>query len=131
MSWEAFSELCGLVIDAIGKDKFRSESYIECFLADKDHMYMAHCLSSGDWISGETWLAITLRLLSGNDACDISVIFDISPYHCTKIMQGVLKYFINGYKIGGINMSEYLSDMEQVVCVSRGFSKRSNGVQIV
>ena len=90
MTREAFSELCGLVIDAIGEETFRSESYIERFLAEKDQLYMAHCLSSGGWISGETRLAIILRLLSGSDACDIGLIFDIRPYHCTKICKMLL-----------------------------------------
>ena len=114
MTQEAFSELCGLIIDAIGEDKFRSESYIERFLADKNCMYMDHCLSLGGFISGETRLAITLRLLSDSDACDIGVLFDISPYHCSKIMQNVLKDWINTHSIGGMNMSEYLTDLEQI-----------------
>ena len=108
-----------MIIDAIGEDKFRSESYIESFLADKNCMYMAHCLSSGGFISGETRLAITLRLLSGSDACHIGVLFDISPYHCSKIMLDVLKDWINAHSIGGMNMSEYLSDLEQITQVHK------------
>ena len=75
MSREAFSELCGLIIDAVGEKEFKSESYIDTFLEDSNSMYMAHVKSSGGWISGETKLGITLRLLSGGDSCDLGVIF--------------------------------------------------------
>ena len=63
-----------------------------------------------------------------SDACDIGLVFDISPYHCTKIMRYVIKYWINANKSGGINMGKYLSDRERMESVSKGFSSRSNGV---
>ena len=89
---------------------------------------MAHCKTSGGWISGETKLGITLQLLAGGDVYDLGVIFDISPSHCQVIMKYVLKNWIINTQIGGMNILAYLKDKDQLELVSKGFSKRSNGV---
>ena len=128
MTREAFDELSGLIINHVGESVFRSESYIDNFLVNKNHLYMAHCLTSGGWISGETRLAITLRILAGGNSYDIGVIFDITPKHCNKIMRDVLRHWINKTRIGGINIYEYLQDDQAMSKVSYGFSKRSNGI---
>ena len=43
MTREAFSELCGIVLDAVGEKEFKSKSYIDRFLKDQHSLYMAHC----------------------------------------------------------------------------------------
>ena len=39
---EFFSELCSNIKLSVGEKEFKSESYIDAFLANKDSMYMAH-----------------------------------------------------------------------------------------
>ena len=89
---------------------------------------MAHQKTSCTYISGETKLAITLRLLAGGDACDLGILFDVSFKHCNKIMYLVLSKWINITKIGGIDMYKYLEDDEAMQKISDDFSKRSDGL---
>ena len=64
MTRDCFSLLCQDITMAIGESQFKSESYINTFLNKKGSVYHAHRISSGGVISGETKLAITLRLLA-------------------------------------------------------------------
>ena len=75
MSRACFDRLCQKIIVAVGESSFRSESYIDAFLKGKDQMYQAHEITSGGYISGEVKVAITLRLLAGEDSYDLGVIF--------------------------------------------------------
>ena len=112
----------------MGEQSFRSEAYIDAFLKGKNSMYDANVATTGGCIAGEVKLAITLRLLAGGDALDISVIFDVYSGHIGTIVQHVLLEWINRPNIGGIDMSRYLNDKEAMNNVSKGFSSRSNGV---
>ena len=85
-----FFLLCQTITCAVGESAFKAESYIDAFLRGKDTMFDAHEYTSGGYISGETKLAITLRLLAGGDSYDLGVIFDISYKHCEKILYYVL-----------------------------------------
>ena len=116
------------IISSVDELEFKSESYIDAFLVNEDPMYMAHEKTSGGFISGETKLGVTLRILAGGDCCDLGVLFDISPKHCNKLFHYTLKNWINKSKIGGINIYDYLSNEEAMRRVSIGFSKRSNGI---
>ena len=128
MTRKCFAELCTNIATSVGETEFKSESYIDAFLANKDNMFMAHEKTSGGYISGETKLGLTLRLLAGGDALDLGVMFDIHPRTCNQIMVDVLMKWIIKPKIGGISMYDYLDDQEAMQKVSDGFSKRSNGV---
>ena len=48
-------------------------------------------LTSGGYISGETKITVTLRILVGRYSYNLGVIFDISYKHCEKIMYDVLQ----------------------------------------
>ena len=85
MSRECFSLLCKKITCCIGEKAFKSKSYIDTFFEGKDLMYNAHKRTSGGYISGETKVTATLRLLVGGDSYDLGVIFDISYKHCEKI----------------------------------------------
>ena len=128
MTRACFQQLCAKIIMQIGESNFKSESYIDDFLMNKNRMFMAHQKTSGGYISGETKLTITLRLLAGGDACDLGILFDVSFKHCNKIMYLVLSKWINKTKIGGIDMYKYLDDDAAMQKVSNGFSKRSDGL---
>ena len=89
---------------SVGEGVFKSQVYIDTFLDHPGTMHYANCKTTGDFISGETNLAITIRLLSGGDCMDLGVIFDIYSGHCKTIMYEVLKNWIHGSKIGGIDI---------------------------
>ena len=93
-------------------------------------MYDTNVYITGGYLSGEVNLGIILRLLSGGDALDLAVMFDIRSDHCTKIMYDVLLKWIIHTDIRDLNMIRYLSDKSAMSKVSKGFSKRSNGVLI-
>ena len=128
MTRECFSELCSHIKTSIGEREFKSEFYIDTYLANTDDMHIAHEKTCGGYISGETKLGLTLRLLAGGDALDLGVMFDIHPRYCVQIMIYVLSKWILKPKIGTINMYDYLDDQEAMQKVSDGFSRRSNGV---
>ena len=128
MTRECFAQLCSRIIISVGEKYFKSESYIDAFLRGKDSMFDAHEKTSGGYISGETKLGITLRLLAGGDINDLGALFDITPNHCNKIMLYVLLQWINKTEIGKINMYDYLADDRAMEKCSEGFSIRSNGV---
>ena len=73
-------------------------------------------------------LAIALRLLAGGASYDLSVIFDIHHDHCTIILYEVLLKWVIETGIGDLNTRKYLRDREHMAKVSKGFSKRSNGI---
>ena len=128
MTRECFLNLCNLIISHVGDEAFKSESYLEAYLKGKNSMHLAHEQSCGGYISGETKLAITLRILAGGDPCDLAVLFDITALYCNQIMLFVLKNWINATNIGCIDMHSYLKDLSKLSIVSEGFSQRSNGV---
>ena len=130
MSRECFSLLCQKITCGIGEKAFKSESYIDAFLRGKDKMFNAHEFTSKGYISGETKVAVTLRLLAGGDSYDLGVIFDISFKHYEKILYYVLLHWIINTGIGKIDMENYLNDLAEMKTVSHGFSKRSNGILI-
>lgn len=53
-------------------------------------MFDAHERTFGGYVSGETKLAIILRILAGRDSYDLGVIFDIYYKHCDK---NYIRYF--------------------------------------
>ena len=128
MTRDYFQLLCNTIIAGIGEASFKSEAYIDAFLKGKNAMYKANVQTTGGYIAGEVKLAITLRILGGGNALDIAVIFDVYPRHIRTIVYNVLRDWIKGPNIGGINMSKYLDDVEAIDSVSKGFSVRSNGV---
>ena len=128
MTRECFAQLCSRIIRSVGEKKFKSESYIDAFLKGKDCMFEAHEKTCGGYISGETKVGITLRLLAGGDINDLGVIFDITANYCTIIMLDVLKHWISETDIGKIKMYDYLDDDEALKKCSEGFSIRSNGI---
>ena len=128
MSRECFGTLCHKIACAVGDRQFKSESYIDAYLRGKDLMFDAHECTSGGYISGETKVAVTLRILAGGDSYDLGVIFDITSKHCEKILYEVLEHWIIATVIGKIDMEDYLNDLSEMKFVSNGFSKRSNGL---
>ena len=128
MSKPCFEELCQTIIGKIGESNFKSEAYIDAFLRGNNKMYKAQEKTCGGYISGEIKLATTIRLLSGGDACDLAVIFDVYPSHISVIVREVLENWIIKPNIGKIDILKYLADEEAMNRVSHGFSKRSNGV---
>ena len=74
MTRVCFQLLCAKIISQIGESNFKSESYINAFLLNKNKMFMAHQKTSGRCISSKIKLAITLQLLAGGNACDLGIL---------------------------------------------------------
>ena len=51
MTRQCFSELCQLIISKVGEKQFKSESYINAFLVNKDSMCIANEKTTGGYIS--------------------------------------------------------------------------------
>ena len=136
MTRKCFELLSQTIINNIGANNFKSEEYIDLFLdnefcplGNRSHiMYRAHCHTCGGYISGEIKLAVTLRLLAGGDALDLSLIFDIGHRWCKQILYDVLEHWIVVPNLGGMDIEKYLSNDQELERVSTGFSKRSNGL---
>ena len=134
MSRNCFDLLCCAIISRVTEKKFKSESYLDSFLRDasiKDKismMHKAHSHTSGGFISGEVKLAITLRMLAGGSALDLSVVFDVSESHCKTLFIDVLQNWIIKVNIGDIDIESYLKNEDAMNNVSVGFSRRSNGI---
>ena len=136
MNRNCFKLLCQKIISTVGESKFKSEEYIAAFLVNpysplslqSAKIHNAHCYTSGGYISGEVKLAISLRLLAGGDAYDLAVMFDIGHRWCKQILYDVLNNWIVGINLGNIDIESYLNNEEEMNRVSRGFSKRSNGI---
>ena len=128
MARECFSKLYNFIITRVGEKKFKSESYIDAFLVDKDCMYMKHLKTSGGYISGEVKLGIMLRILAGGNLYDLGVLFDIYPKHCNLIIFNVIYKWIVTPKIESIDFYGYLNDIDPMSKVNDGFAKRSDGV---
>ena len=90
--------LCQKITRAVGERASKSESYIDC----------------GDYISGETKVALILRLLGGGSSYDIKVIFDFSFKTCYNIWYHVLQHWIINTGIGKINMSAMASQRDRM-----------------
>ena len=112
MNRDCFQLLCNTIISKIGESKFKSEEYISTFLSNPlsplssraSLIHHAHCHTSGGYISGEVKLGISLRLLAGGDALDLSVIFDVGYRWCRQILYDVLNHWIVGINLGEIDM---------------------------
>ena len=128
MTRECFALLCEKIKISVGESVFKSQVYIDTFLDYPGSMHTANCETTGGFISGETKLAITIRMLAGGDCMDLSVMFDIYSGHCKIIMYEVLEQWINNSGIGGIDIQSYLNDEVTLAKVSEGFSVRSDGV---
>ena len=95
MTRECFALLCEKIKISVGESMFKSQVYIDTFLDYPGSIHYANCETTGGFISGETKLAITIRMLSGGDCMDLGVIFDIYSGQCKVIMYEVLEYCIN------------------------------------
>ena len=136
MNRDCFKLLCHKIISKIGESKFKSEEYISAFLSNPfsplssraSLIHYAHCHTTGGYISGEVKLGISLRLLAGGDALDLTVMFDVGHRWCKQILYDVLNNWIVEINLGNIDIEAYLSNEDELKRVSKGFSKRSNGI---
>ncbi len=94
MSQECFSKLCHRIQDNVGPNNFKQETFIhELEQTEKKNsktMVHLHCVITGSVVSGETKIAILLRLLAGGSYLDISVLFGISTRHIQRIFNKVV-----------------------------------------
>ena len=102
-----FDALSQLIINDVGEEDFKPESYIKEHLMSmeddlsgsdlsqkKRRMYYAHCFTTGGYINGETKLAITLRLMAGGSYLDIAALYCCGYSYTNEIFHTVLEKWI-------------------------------------
>ena len=119
MTRECFALLCENIKFSAGERIFKCEAYIECYLNYPGHIYHANCTTIGGYISGETKLAVYLRILDSGDPLDIVLIFDTSSNYYKTIIYEVIEEWIIPSQIGDINMNTYLEENEAISRVSK------------
>jgi hypothetical protein len=85
-------------------------------------------LFTGDFISGEVKLALTLRLLSGGTYMDVAYIFDIGETYVFQIFFDVIANWIQDDRLVKINGIQYCKDEERMKKVALDFARASGGV---
>lgn len=108
MTRDYFSLLYNKIIAGVGERVFKSESYIDDLLYNKDQIYDANVHTTGGYIFGEVKVGITIRILSGGTALELEVFFYIISNHCHKILYEVLLQWIIKNDICNTNMDVYL-----------------------
>ena len=87
---------------SIGEETLKSEAYIDAFLKGKNPMHAARVAVIQECIAGEVKVAVTICLLAGGDALDLSVIFDITPGPFGTNMYNILTNWMKQPNLGGI-----------------------------
>ena len=119
-----FHKLCHLIESEIGVGQFKSEAYLISMENDNSahgRMAFANLASTSGFVSGEVKLAITLRMLAGGSYLDIFLIYNIFETHAYKIFHETLSDWICNDNIFSINGEQYLSDLDKMKEVAKGF----------
>ena len=95
-----FHQLCNDIEKEVGKDLFKSESYLNELevTQKKDRRTNLHFLQKrtvGDTISGEWKLAIVLRMMAGGTYLDMFLWSNVSPSEVCRTFNHVTKHWIN------------------------------------
>ena len=134
MPLDCFHLLCEKIEYGVGEEEFLSEEYIkkelQCKKNKKGKMFRAHMKTTGGYLSGETKVAITLRLLGGGSFLDIATIFDVSYSTTYDVFHYVTEnWFCNDW-VAEYSLEKNLDDPEALYKTSTSFSAkgRSNGI---
>ncbi len=111
-----FQKLCNKIEGIVGPAVFKSKDYLDEILSrhlpnsDHNHQWMnilfAHEHSTGEFISGEVMVAITLRILGGGSYLDLALLFESSFNHTHKIFRYVVHDWLvheTFYPINGVD----------------------------
>jgi hypothetical protein len=125
MSKESFERLCEKILNSIGVEHFRPES----FLSSGNYLPQLEAANNylGGFISGELKVAITIRMLAGASYLDLIFGFSISRSTLYREFDNVTDWINGCFEFG---LSGYLKnkDVNALKNVSNGFADFSNGV---
>ena len=125
-----FNAVCSKIESNIGRDKFKSESYLSD-LKDKYtdekkfNMFNANGATTGGYLSGEVSVAITLRVLAGGSKFDIGALFDIHFNSVNRIFWNVMKNWIDSDLFYEIHIKNYLDDPVRARECANYFSEKN------
>ena len=126
MSRACFAQLCGLIEEKVGEEKFKSECYLRRIASENTtmgRMSNANEATTSGFISGEVKLAITLRMLAGGSYLDLFLIYNVFETHAYKILHETVADWICNDDIISINGKMYLNDMIHMKDVARTFEE--------
>ena len=89
-------------------------------------MEKAHAESTGEFISGEIKLALTLRLLAGGSYFDLSLLLEVEFIYLYGIFHHIISQLINNNNLTNISRDNYLQEAEQMAAVTAAFCQKSN-----
>ena len=133
MSRGCFKQLCTKIEEVIGEDVFKSEEYIKGLedgtrgTALHQKMHKAHMKLDGGFLSGQTKVAIALRMLAGGSYLDLAMIFDISVIEPARILHQFCCW-VNNDLFFSLDGGSYIMNLEQMRKVAHGFMTKSNGI---
>ena len=99
MNRDCFKELSKKIEEAVGDEDFNSEEYLKLLTGQgtstpKGRMLHASKHATGEYVSGEWKLALTLRHLAGASYLDILIWSNVSANHIKVIVQHVFQHWI-------------------------------------
>ena len=134
MKRPCFNALCDKIEEAVGREKFQSEAYLN-ELRSQGHtnkvarMYNNSIGTNGEYIPGEVKVAMTLRILAGASYLDMFLWFNVNADHVRAISRRVMREWICNDAVIPINFHEgVLQDPRAIARISREFGAKSNGV---
>ena len=130
-----FDLLCQKITNIIGSSTFKSEEYLQWLTygegADTRQgvLYRNSRDYTGDYVSGEWKLAMTLRYLAGAKYLDLYLWSNIHPDYAKKIVNDVIKNWLCNDDILRINFyDDVLLDKANSNRIRREFSSKTGGI---
>ena len=134
MELDCFNELLARIEEAVGPEEFKSELYLEDLrkqgtLSAKGRMCYASSHTTGEYISGEWKVALTLRHLAGCTYLDLFLWSNIAPNYCRAIVNGVIKNWICNNDVISIDFYEnVLNDPQKIKEIGEEFGGKTQGI---
>jgi hypothetical protein len=125
MSSTSYKKLCQILCDCVGEATFIPQSMLD---EEKGRQQQGAITSSGGKLSGETRVAIFLRLLAGGTYLDLMVIFQVVHDPIYRSFKMVCKWVMKAFKFPLVPALES-EDLEYFKSVSSSFAEgASHGV---
>ena len=132
MHRECFLQLCLDIEAEVGTKEFKSEQYLQHLdtTAIRDRTsssYHARKHTTGDTISGEWKVALTLRMMAGATYLDMYLWSNVSTFHICKTFNHVTKNWINAALSIDI-YDDVMGNENKLHEIINAFSKTSDGI---
>lgn len=135
MKKQTFISLCQRVETAVGSSAFRSEQYLHSLLIGMEGstaastMYRNSLKFTGNYISGEWKVALTLRYLAGAMCLDLYLWSKISPDHIKNIVNDVIKNWICNDDVILVDYyKQVLYNNKNINIIKSTFAEKTEGI---